>query len=121
MRGLLISFALLFISLNASAKALEPCFIFIVDNKGSSYSFMHNQLSTGQCDKDNIQFIYGYQPANEKDIARLTQTKFSNDLNVLIELFRFDLKLFALLSGALIFSFLTAHFAGRVVRWLGKA
>lgn len=35
-------------------------------------------------------------------------------------LFAFDLEIFAIVELALIMAFLTSHFAGRVVRWLGK-
>ncbi|WP_159821466.1 hypothetical protein [Colwellia sp. 20A7] len=35
-------------------------------------------------------------------------------------LFAFDLEVFAIVELALILAFLTSHFTGRVVRWLGK-
>lgn len=35
-------------------------------------------------------------------------------------LFAFDPEVFAIVELALIMAFLTSHFAGRVVRWLGK-
>ena len=35
-------------------------------------------------------------------------------------LFAFDAELFAVVEIALILAFLTSHFGGRVVRWLGK-
>ncbi len=35
-------------------------------------------------------------------------------------LFAFDLELFAIVELTLIMSFLTSHYGGRVVRWLGK-
>lgn len=35
-------------------------------------------------------------------------------------LFAFDAQLFAIVEIALILAFLTSHFSGRVVRWLGK-
>jgi hypothetical protein len=36
-------------------------------------------------------------------------------------LFAFDTEVFAVVEGALIFAFLTSHYGGRVVRWLGKS
>ncbi|WP_057832822.1 hypothetical protein [Colwellia sp. TT2012] len=36
-------------------------------------------------------------------------------------LFAFDAELFGVVEGAMIFAFLTSHFGGRVVRWLGKS
>lgn len=35
-------------------------------------------------------------------------------------LFSFDAQVFAIVEGGLIIAFLTSHFTGRVVRWLGK-
>jgi len=35
-------------------------------------------------------------------------------------LFAFDLEIFAIVELALIMAFLTSHFTGRTVRWLGK-
>jgi hypothetical protein len=35
-------------------------------------------------------------------------------------LFAFDIEVFAIVEIALILAFLTSHFSGRVVRWLGK-
>jgi len=35
-------------------------------------------------------------------------------------LFAFDTEIFAVVEIALILAFLTSHFSGRVVRWLGK-
>jgi hypothetical protein len=39
---------------------------------------------------------------------------------LLITLFAFDPEVFAIVEGALILAFLSTHFAGRIVRWLGK-
>ena len=36
-------------------------------------------------------------------------------------LFAFDPEIFAIVELSLIMAFLTSHFAGRVVRWLGKS
>lgn len=36
-------------------------------------------------------------------------------------LFAFDAELFAIVEGAFILAFLTSHYGGRVVRWLGKS
>lgn len=41
-------------------------------------------------------------------------------LDLLTLLFSFDVEVFAIVESALILAFLTSHFAGRVVRWLGK-
>jgi len=35
-------------------------------------------------------------------------------------LFAFDYEVFGIIEGALILAFLTSHYAGRMVRWLGK-
>lgn len=35
-------------------------------------------------------------------------------------LFAFDPEVFAIVEGALILAFLTSHYGGRIVRWLGK-
>lgn len=40
--------------------------------------------------------------------------------NTLLSLFQFDVQIFAMVELTLIMAFLTSHFAGRVVRWLGK-
>jgi hypothetical protein len=39
---------------------------------------------------------------------------------LLVTLFAFDSEVFAIVELALILAFLTSHFAGRIVRWLGK-
>ena len=36
-------------------------------------------------------------------------------------LFAFDAELFGVVEGAMILAFLTSHYGGRVVRWLGKS
>ncbi|ASM48804.1 hypothetical protein PESP_a0569 [Pseudoalteromonas espejiana DSM 9414] len=41
-------------------------------------------------------------------------------LETLHLLFEFDAELFAIVELALIMAFLTSHFGGRIVRWLGK-
>ena len=69
--------------------------------------------------------------SNETDCSEfvlVTQTELTNlqsgSLQQMQEtlhlLFAFDLEIFAIVELALIMAFLTSHFAGRVVRWLGK-
>lgn len=47
-------------------------------------------------------------------------TKANDLISVLNALFAFDAELFAIVEGAMIMGFLSSHFGGRVVRWLGK-
>jgi hypothetical protein len=51
-------------------------------------------------------------------IERATSLEGLKDL--LVTPFAFDPEVFAIVEGALILAFLTSHFAGRIVRWLGK-
>jgi len=58
------------------------------------------------------------------NLALVTSSELSsvNNLSELMEVyFAFDSALFGVIEGALITAFLTSHFAGRVVRWLGKS
>jgi len=63
------------------------------------------------------------------EFVLVTQTEFTNlqsgslqQMNETLHLlFAFDAELFAIVEGALILAFLTSHYGGRVVRWLGKS
>lgn len=53
-------------------------------------------------------------------VEKSTSTSTQGLENLLVTLFAFDSEVFAIVEIALILAFLTSHFAGRVVRWLGK-
>jgi hypothetical protein len=62
------------------------------------------------------------------EFVLMTQVEFTNLQSgslqqmqeLLSVLFTFDPEVFAIVETALILAFLTSHFSGRVVRWLGK-
>jgi hypothetical protein len=53
-------------------------------------------------------------------VEQSTSTSTEGLETLLITLFQFDAEVFAIVEISLILAFLTAHFGGRMVRWLGK-
>lgn len=54
--------------------------------------------------------------------SRCTGTVSALEAQSIVYLFPsgFDVELFAMVNGAMLLSFITGHFCGRVVRWLGR-
>jgi hypothetical protein len=62
-----------------------------------------------------------YFPELESGYFIQSGTSSTKDLEeLLVTLFMFDAEVFAVVEGGLILAFLTAHYGGRIVRWLGK-
>jgi hypothetical protein len=73
-------------------------------------------------------FLRVVSQADCTDFVLMTQIEFENLQSgslqqmqeLLSALFTFDPEVFAIVETALILAFLTSHFSGRIVRWLGK-
>lgn len=57
---------------------------------------------------------------DQAEFSNLESSSLQQMLETLHLLFEFDAELFAIVELALIMAFLTSHFGGRIVRWLGK-
>tara|TARA_B100000809_G_scaffold132281_1_gene130048 strand:- start:334 stop:588 length:255 start_codon:yes stop_codon:yes gene_type:complete len=57
---------------------------------------------------------------SQSEFLALQSGSFEQMNETLKLLFSFDPEVFALVELALIMAFLTSHFSGRIVRWLGK-
>tara|TARA_R110002167_G_scaffold231963_2_gene437173 strand:+ start:11818 stop:12069 length:252 start_codon:yes stop_codon:yes gene_type:complete len=57
---------------------------------------------------------------SQSDLLSLESGSLEQMNETLHMLFAFDPEVFAIVEGALILAFLTSHYGGRIVRWLGK-
>lgn len=78
-------------------------------NDGSGYLKLTSET-------DCSEFVLVYQA----ELLELQSGSLQQMQETLHMLFAFDAELFAVVELALIMAFLTSHFGGRIVRWLGK-
>lgn len=103
-----------FISFDSSA---EQCGV-----AGSSWQSNGSTIQTYTFTNDipcnAFVILTGVEYAVLKEQSTTSSTSGLQEL--LVTLFYFDAEVFAIVELALIMAFLTSHYAGRVVRWLGK-
>jgi hypothetical protein len=84
------------------------------------YSIYYHENGSGEI--ESLESCSGQVVLTVYEYATLEQnsSSFEGLEELLVTLFAFDAEVFAIVELALIMAFLTSHYAGRVVRWLGK-
>jgi hypothetical protein len=122
---LILALLVLLVSMSYTTKAAD-CIHFnrVVERDTGDYSiYYHNSPSTGEiqapdeCTGQLVLGVYEYAVLVEQSTSSSTEGLET----LLVTLFTFDPEVFAIVEITLILAFLTSHFGGRMVRWLGKS
>lgn len=123
-KPLILVLLILLVFMSYATKAAD-CIHFnrVVERDTGDYSiYYHNSPSTGEiqapdeCTGQLVLGVYEYAVLVEQSTSSSTEGLET----LLVTLFAFDAEVFAIVEISLILAFLTAHFGGRTVRWLGK-
>lgn len=102
---------------SSAAECREYSYTTIRSTTGVSYDVYFTEILPLEGCSTSV-----FLTANEYELlsVRAESTNTEGLEELLVTLFAFDSEVFAIVEGALILAFLTSHFAGRIVRWLGK-